>query len=153
MYSLRSPVNEPANLYKQDFFLWLEITARLLKERRFSDIDITNLIEEIESMGRSEKHGLQSNLVVVLLHLLKYKYQPEKRSKSWLSSILEHRRRLRVCFEDSPSLKPYFTEVFERCYQDARHQAAVETGLPLDRFPEESPFTPQETLISEFLPD
>jgi hypothetical protein len=153
MHSLRSPVNEPANLYEQDFFLWLEVTARLLEERRFSDIDIINLIEEIESMGRSEKHALQSNLVIVLVHLLKYKYQPERRSKSWLASILEHRRRLRVCFEDSPSLKPYFTEVFERCYQDARRQAVVETGLPFDRFPDKPPFTPEEALDSEFLPD
>ncbi len=153
MYFLRSPVNEPAHLYEQDFFLWLELTSRLLNERRFSDLDITNFIEEIESMGWSLIHGLQSNLVVVLLHLLKYKYQPEKRSKSWLSSILEHRRRLRVCLEDSPSLKSYFTEVFDRCYQDACRQAAVETELPINQFPNQSPFTPEEAIAPEFLPD
>jgi Domain of unknown function DUF29 len=142
-----------SHLYDQDFYLWLETTAKQLKEGRFSEIDLENLIEEIECMGRSEKHALASNLVVLLMHLLKYKYQPEKRSNSWKVTIREHRRRLRITFKDSPSLKSYFQEVWTECYQDARKQASDETGLSLDTFGVDSPFTADECLDEEFLPD
>ncbi|BAY76908.1 hypothetical protein NIES25_33660 [Nostoc linckia NIES-25] len=97
-----------SHLYDQDFYLWIDTTAKQLKEGRFSEVDLENPIEEIECMGRSEKHALASNLVVLLMHLLKYKYQPEKRSNIWKVTIREHRRRLRITFKDSPSLKPYF---------------------------------------------
>ncbi|MBD2570615.1 DUF29 domain-containing protein [Anabaena lutea] len=141
------------NLYNQDFYLWIETTAKQLKAGKFTEIDLENLIEEIESMGRSEKRALESNLVVLLMHLLKYKYQPEKRSKSWLSTIFEHRRRLNKQFQDSPSLKKYFLETFAECYEDARQQASIETGLELDIFPVESPFNTDECLNQDFLPD
>ena len=103
-------------------------------------------------MGRSEKHSLESNLIVVLMHLLKYKYQPQKRSRSWLSSIFEHRRRLIKAFKTSPSLKRYYQEVFDECYKYAVKQASIETGLPLNIFPNTSPFTTEETLDFDFLP-
>lgn len=138
--------------YDQDFILWLENTVQLLKEKKFAELDLENLIEEIEDMGRSNKSALRSNLIVVLLHLLKWKYQPEKRSKSWQSSILEHRRRLDDDFEDSPSLKRYYLEIFNKCYQNARKQAAIETEMNLENFPIESPFTLEEVVDSEFLP-
>lgn len=163
-----SSTTDTANLYDQDYYLWLSHTAQLIKEGRFSELDAANLTEEIEDMGRSEKRAIKSNLVVVLLHLLKYKYQPEKRTCAgahrqpsagespkvigWKSSIREHRRRLRDDFKISPSLKRYFEEVFEECYQDGREQAADETGLPLDTFPEKSPFTPTEVLNPDYLP-
>ncbi|NES99174.1 MAG: DUF29 domain-containing protein [Sphaerospermopsis sp. SIO1G1] len=141
------------NLYEQDFYLWIQTTAQQLKTGNFTEVDLENLIEEIESMGRSEKRALESNLVVLLMHLLKYKYQPDKRSKSWLSSIFEHRRRIKKQFKDSPSLKKYFVETFAECYQDARQQASIETGLDLDIFPGESPFDPDECLNQDFLPE
>ena len=140
-------------LYDQDFYLWIETTAKQLKEARFSEVDLENLIEEIECMGRSEKKAIKSNLIVVLIHLLKYKYQPEKRSPSWKGLIREHRRRLREAFVDSPSLKPYFQEVLLQCYQDARKQASDETGLSLDTFPLDSLFSVDECLNEDFLPD
>ncbi len=139
-------------LYDEDFCLWLETTAELLKNRQIENLDYDNLIEEIEAMGRSEKHSLDSNLVVVLMHLLKYKYQPQKRSRSWLSSIFEHRRRLIKAFKTSPSLKRYYQEVFDECYQYAVKQASIETGLSLKSFPNMSPFTTEETLDFYFLP-
>jgi hypothetical protein len=140
-----------ANLYDRDYYLWLTHTAQLIKEGKFSEVDVANLIEEIEDMGRSEKRAVKSNLIIVLLHLLKYKYQPAKRTNSWKSSIREHRRRLRDDFQTSPSLKRYFEEVMEECYQDAREQAADETGLSLDTFPTESPFSTSEVLNPDFL--
>jgi Domain of unknown function DUF29 len=141
------------NLYEQDFYLWIETTAKQLKAGKFAEIDLENLIEEIESMGRSEKHALESHLVILLMHLLKYKYQPEKITNSWKSTIREHRWRLTRSFKDSPSLKTYFQEVFIECYQDARKLASDETGLELDIFPVESPFNTDECLNSDFLPE
>ena len=139
------------NLYDQDFYLWIETTAQQLKAGNFAEVDLVNLIEEIECMGRSEKRALKSNLVVILMHLLKYK--PEKRTNSWLSSIFEHQRRLKEGLAESPSLKNYFLSAFRECYQDARKQAAIETGLSLDTFPVESPFTADECLNEDFLPE
>ncbi|MCG6138354.1 MAG: DUF29 domain-containing protein [Nostoc sp. LLA-1] len=144
-------VSTNSQLYDQDFYLWLETTAQQLKAGKFAEVDLANLIEEIECMGRSEKRALESNLVVLLKHLLKHKYQPEKRTNSWLSTIFEHRRRLNKNLQDSPSLKNYFSETFGECYQDARQQAALETGLSLDTFPVESPFTADECLQQDFL--
>ncbi|MFM2061096.1 MAG: hypothetical protein RLZZ507_766 [Cyanobacteriota bacterium] len=142
-----------SNLYDEDFYLWIETTAKQLKDGNFIEIDLTNLIEEIESMGRSEKRALKSNLLILLMHLLKYKYQPEKRSNSWLSTIFEHRRRLKEELTESPSLKKYLSEVFSECYQDARKQASLETGLSLDTFPVDCPFTTDEILNQDYLPE
>ena len=147
-----SSTTDTDNLYERDYYLWLSHTAQLISEGKFSEVDTANLIEEIADMGRSEQRAIESNLVVVLLHLLKYKYQPQKRSNSWKASIREHRRRLRKAFRVSPSLKRYFEEVFDECYQDGRELAADETGLPLDAFPPKSPFTPSEVLNSDYLP-
>ena len=141
------------SLYEQDFCLWLENTAQLLKNGRLSELDIPNLIEEIEAMGRSEKRAVYSNLKVLLQHLLKYRYQPEKRSKSWKATIREHRQRIKRLFKDSPSLKNYFREIITESYQDASKLAADETGLAVDTFPVELPFTVEEILDAEYLPD
>jgi len=141
------------NLYEQDFYLWLEATAALLKARKFEKLDVENLVEEIECMGRSEKKSVESNLEVILVHLLKYKYQPNKRSNSWRVTLLEHRRRLSRDFRTSPSLKRYFLETFAYCYQGARKLASVETEMAITTFPQESPFTPEQVLDEDFLPE
>lgn len=140
-------------LYEQDYCLWLDLTASLLRDGRLSELDIPNLLEEIEDVGRSQKDALESNLRVILMHLLKYKYQHSKRSNSWRGSIREHRIRINKAFRHSPSLKRYFQEVFNECYQDARKIAADETGLPLDTFPAQSPFTSEEALNPDYLPE
>ncbi|MBW4646381.1 MAG: DUF29 domain-containing protein [Goleter apudmare HA4340-LM2] len=136
--------------YTQDYHLWLEHTAYLLKNKKFSELDLENLIEEIASMGRSDKNTLRNNLRVLLMHLLKYKLQPQNRSNSWLYTIYEHRQRLHEAFVDSPSLKSYYVEVFDKCYQHARKEASIETGLPLSIYPQECPFSVDETLDSDF---
>jgi hypothetical protein len=138
-------------LYDRDFYLWIEQTLKLLRQGKLDEIDVANLIEEIEDMGKSQKQAVRSNSIVVLMHLLKYKYQPERRSGSWKYAIREHRRRLTEAFEDSPSLRNYFAEVFDKCYQSARKEAADETELSLAIFPSESPFTPEQTLDEDFL--
>jgi hypothetical protein len=139
-------------LYEQDFCLWVEQAVKLLSENRLSELDRENLIEEIGDMGRSEKLSLESNLEVVLMHLLKYQYQPEKRTNSWRYTIIEHRQRIHKAFRNSPSLKRHFVEEFDNCYIAARELAATETGLDIQLFPPESPFTPDQVLDKTYLP-
>ncbi|MBE9111491.1 DUF29 domain-containing protein [Nodosilinea sp. LEGE 07298] len=142
-----------SELYEQDFCLWAEEIALLLKTGHFSALDLAHLIDEVEDMSSSQKRALLSNLRVLLLHLLKYHYQPEKRSSSWLSTIVEHRLRLEDDLEESPSLKVYCQENFPRAYQKARRQAAVETGLSLATFPEQCPFAQEDVLNTVWLPE
>jgi hypothetical protein len=146
-------LGDEQSLYERDFCRWLEQQAALLRERRFDELDLANLIEEIEAMARRDKKAIKSNLVVLLTHLLKHELQPEQRSSGWRGSIVEHRRRLRYDFEESPSLRPHAAEVFARAYADAREQASAETGLPLRAFPKSSPYTLEQTLDSKFLPE
>ena len=139
------------NLYDQDFYLWIETISKQLKAGKFAEIDLANLIEEIESMGKSEKRELKSRLIVLLMHLLKWQYQPEKRSESWRSTITEQRICIELLLEDSPSLQPLLIEIFADCYEKARLKASEETGIKLNFFPKESPFTLAETLKNYFL--
>ena len=147
-----SKVPEKATLlYDTDYFQWIEETLTKLKASKFSEVDWENLIEEIEDMGRSEKRAIYSNLKILLLHLLKYRYQQEKRSKSWRSSIREHRQRLHRAFKESPSLKRYFESIIDESYEDARGLASDETGLNIDKFPEQCSFSIEEILDMDFL--
>jgi len=137
------------NLYNQDFYLWIETTAKLLREGNLESVDFENLIEEIEAIGRKEKRDIRSNLILLLMHLLKYRYQPDN---SWCSTIFEHRDRIEGVLEDSPSLQPYLEDIWSECYSKARKKASLETGLPLSNFPESCPFSQGETLDPEYLP-
>ncbi|ACA98969.1 protein of unknown function DUF29 [Picosynechococcus sp. OG1] len=139
-------------LYDQDFNLWLAETVRFLKEGKLLEVDYGNLIEELETMGQSEKNALKSNLKILLMHLLKYQFQPEKRTNSWRYTITEHRQRILDSLEISPSLKGFFEQEFERCYQNARRLAADETGISIGNFPKISPFTISESLDLDYLP-
>jgi hypothetical protein len=143
--------NSQETLYNQDYYQWLIQTAKLLKKKKFTQLDLENLIEEIESLGKSEKRAISSNLIIVILHLLKWRYQPEKRSNSWKSSIREHRRRMQELLTDSPSLKNYLPEILADCYLAAKKQASDETGLSVVAFPEECPFSLAESLDEDFL--
>lgn len=144
--SLPLTTNNLSTLYEQDYYLWLEATAQILRQGQLSALDVANLLEEIEDMGKSEKRAVYSNLKILLLHILKYSYQSEKRSNSWSASIVEHRQRIKKALKESPSLQPYFAEIFNECYQEARELAAAETGMAIEEFPVESLFTAEETL-------
>jgi len=141
------------NPYDIDYLLWIETTVEKLRQRDYAAIDWENVIEELADMGRSERKSLRSNLIIVLLHLLKWQYQPSMRSGSWKGSIVEHRRRIRDDLKDSPSLKPYLEEVFAECYADAIAQANAETGLPHEMFPVLCPYSVAQSLDANFLPD
>jgi len=141
------------SLYDHDYQQWLEETVKLLRDRSFELLDLDNLIEEIEDMGKSSKREVFNRLVVLLIHLLKWKYQPAKQSNSWISTINEQRRQLFILFRDSPSLqKNYLPTIFAESYQMACKLAAKETNLALATFPETCPFTEIEIFDFDFLP-
>ncbi len=144
--------NTLKSLYEQDYQLWLDSTINQLKQGDFDNLDLDLLIEEIEEMGGSLKDALENNLIVVLAHLLKWKYQAEHRSGSWTASIKEHRRRINKSIQKHPSLKNYYEGIFEDCYAPAVDWAVEETSLSRIIFPQQCPFTSQQVIDSEFLP-
>lgn len=146
------PPTSQKQLYETDFVQWIETTAQQLRDQNYAAVDWANLIDEIEDMSRRERKALKSNLIVVLLHLLKWQFQPEQRSGSWRSSLREHRRRINDDLNDSPSLVPYVQTVFAECYLNAREQAADETGLSLQTLPESCPYTIEQIIDPAYLP-
>lgn len=142
----------PKNLYEADYLQWIETNLENLRHKNYEQVDWANLLEEIEDMGRSERRSLESNLIIVLLHLLKWQYQPERRSGSWERSIIEHRRRIKKALKESPSLKPYLINILDESYTESVKQAKAETKLPSERFPPKCPYSLTSILDDEFLP-
>jgi len=130
-----------SDLYERDFYAWSNQQAALLRAGDLTAADIANIAEEIESMGRSEKRELVSRLTVLLLHRLKWRYQPDRRSRSWELSIDNARDAIEDHLADNPSLKARLAEAVATAYRTARRDAAIETGLPLDTFPAECPWS------------
>jgi len=138
--------------YATDFNLWIDQTAQLLREQRWQELDLEHLIEEIEDLGKSERRGIASQLTRLLLHLLKWQYQRQRRSDSWLDSIADARTQIELALEDSPSLKDYPAEVLEASYQRARRQAAKQTGMHVSTFPEGCSYSLELVLDENWLP-
>ncbi|MGB3293339.1 MAG: DUF29 domain-containing protein [Phormidesmis sp.] len=139
-------------LYDTDFNLWIERQIMALREQRLEDIDLANLIEEIEDLARRDKRALRSHLKVLLLHLLKWQFQPAQCSSGWKASISNARIEIADIFSDSPSLENYLPTVVEKVYISARILAADETSLAITRFPESCPYSLTQVLDLEFLP-
>jgi hypothetical protein len=123
-----------------DYCAWVEQQVALIRQRRLDAVDWAHVAEELSDMGRSELWRLRSALRVLLLHLLKWDQQPERRSRSWVASIAEQRRRVSRLLKDSPSLKARLADLLADAYEDARGLAAIETGLPDDEFPRVCPY-------------
>ena len=136
-------------LYEKDFLGWTQMQSILLKKKDFSALDITNLIEEIEDLGSSTHSKMESLLRVILCHLLKIKFQPEKHTPSWDRSIKSCLTQARRLLRKNPSLKHYLEEIFMDAYEDSIPWAADETGLDEDIFPKECPWTIEEILNGE----
>lgn len=141
------------HLHDTDFFGWTSQQAHLLRTGRFDKLDVSNLIDEIEDMGKSQIRELESRLGVLLAHLLKWRYQPEQRSVSWETTIQEQRRRLTRLLADNTSLKPRLPRAHDDAYGDARLIARRETTLPEKAFPETTPFSIEQTLDPNYWPD
>lgn len=140
-------------LYETDFYAWTQRQAELLRAEEFSEVDWNNLIEEIETLGRSDKRELISRLEVLLMHLLKWQFQARKRGKSWRATIAEQRRRLRGLLAESPSLRALLDEFVTNTYPDAVQAAAIETGLSTQTFPPQCPWRAAQIMDEEFWPE
>ncbi|TFI53824.1 DUF29 domain-containing protein [Mastigocladus laminosus UU774] len=139
-------------LYETDFYAWTQEQVSLLKAQQWDEVDTGNLIEEIESLGRKERQELRNRLGVLLGHLLKWQFQSEKRSSSWLGTIREQRVQIKLLLEDSPSLKPYLNEIFLVAYELGLALAIRETQLGEQIFPEQCPYTPEQVTNPDFFP-
>ncbi len=140
------------NLYETDFYAWIQEQTKLLKHQQWSQLDLPNLIEEIESLGKQQRAELRNRLKVLIGHLLKWQYQPERRSRSWLMTIRVQRRDTQELLEENPSLKPYLEEALQKIYESGRDLAVGETNLPLKTFPENCSYTLEEIFRDGFYP-
>jgi hypothetical protein len=141
------------SLYDADFYAWANQQAALLRAGRLSEADIENIAEEIESMGKSEKRELVSRLSVLAMHLLKWQFQPELRSRSWRLTIAGQRLELGRHMRDNPSLKSKMDDAIADAYRSARIEAARETALELTSFPNACPWTYAEITNDDFWPE
>ncbi|MBD3561077.1 DUF29 domain-containing protein [Planktothrix sp. FACHB-1355] len=144
--------SKASQLYETDFYAWTQAQAKFLRDRKWDFLDIANLVEEIESLGKQERQELRNRLGVLLGHLLKWEFQPIHRSKSWVATIREQRRRILEKLEDNPSLKPFLPEAIEKAYRDGVDLAVRETPLDYEDFPAECPYSLAQVLDSQFFP-
>ncbi|AFY35363.1 DUF29 domain-containing protein [Calothrix sp. PCC 7507] len=143
-------------LYDQDYYLWLKTTINQLRAGQFSSVDLDNLIEELESMGRSEKRAIKSLLIKLFVHLLKLTYWDQERERNqghWKGEIRIFREEIQDALKDSPSLKPYILEIFDESYQKARKQASDRSQLPIDTFPVTIIGSLEQTLDENWFPE
>ena len=137
-----------ATLYDQDFLQWTQQQAECLRKGRWASLDIENLVEELETLGRSEQKELGSYLQILMMHLLKCQYQPERSTKSCNDTLSNCRDKIQDCLEDTPSLQRFLQnpEWVGKYYRRARRDAAKETQKFLEMFPSECPYTVQQLL-------
>jgi hypothetical protein len=141
------------SLYESDFYAWANQQAALLRAGRLAEAEIENIAEEIESMGRSEKRELVSRLTILLQHLLKWQFQPGRRSVSWRLSIENTRLQLEDHLKDNPSLKSQLDEVMRSAYRRALNEAVAETGFARTTFPADCPYTYEQAMHTDFWPE
>jgi hypothetical protein len=139
--------------YDKDFYGWTQEQAALLRAGRLTDLDVNNLIEEIETMGRSEKRELQSRLMVLLVHLLKWQYQPVRRGRSWLLTIKGERINLEDVIQDNPGLKSQLPEILNHAYCLAKVEAAKQTRLDEKLFPHDCLWSLEQIRDTSFFPE
>ncbi len=154
IHPLQSVISQP-NLYDQDFCLWIENTIKQIEAQEFDKIDWDNVIEELDSLGKSDKRELKNRLVVLLEHLLKLAYwetEREYNQRNWKGTIREQRRQLLLLLEDSPSLKPLFYDSLPKCYSDARKIVLDKTNLSDNIIPIEITFPVEDILNDDYLP-
>jgi hypothetical protein len=123
-------------LYEADFYAWTQLQVKLLKDGTWDSLDIPNLVEELETLGRQERREFVNRLGILIGHLLKWEFQPERRSKSWLATIREQRRQLRLLLEESPSLKTYLLTALGLAFESGVDVVVRETPLQYEDLPQ-----------------
>jgi hypothetical protein len=139
-------------LYELDFFEWTRAQAELLRRGCFESADIPHIAEELADMGERDRREVRSHLRRLITHLMKWQFQPDRRTTSWSASIADSRADLEGIFEQSPSLRGLAAESFGQTYPRARRQASAETGLLQSAFPTECPYSFDQLMDDDFLP-
>ncbi len=139
--------------HEEDVYGWATHTAELLRKKKMSEVDFENIIEEMEVLGRSEQHELKNRLSLVIMHLLKWQYQPEKRTRSWKLTLEEQRLQALACLKVSPSLKSQLDEILGNAYKIGKIKALKETELDETVFPQQCPYTFEEIMNDAFYPE
>jgi hypothetical protein len=152
MQTLVKPDPRPRAAYDDDLVLWIDGQIQLLVEARYSELDVENLVGELESMKSKELRTLKNRLRVLMMHLLKCEFQKNYPQNKWRSTLVEQRERIKYLVEDSPSLRHVVPEYMQHNYPVARKMAALETGLPINSFPTENPYTFEQILDQDFTP-
>src|SRR4028118_932466 len=134
-------MSKNSELYETDFYAWTIEQAKFLKDSVWECLDVPNLVEEIDSLGKQQRQELRNRLGILLGHLLKWEFQPSHLSKSWLATIREQRRQVWRLLKESPSLQPYLLEAMEDGYQSALNLAVSETPLDYEDFPQECSYS------------
>ena len=140
------------SLYEKDFYAWTQEQAELLRHHNWNKLDLPNLIEEIESLGKQQRQELRNRLSILIGDLLKWEYQSERRSRSWLATIRVQRRDTQELLEENPSLKSYLLDVLQTAYNKGKDLAVRETDLPYKTFPQDCPYTFEEIMDDRFYP-
>jgi hypothetical protein len=140
------------SLYETDFYAWTQEQVKLLRKHEFNQLDLLNLIEEIEGLGKQQRQELRNRLSGLIGHLLKWEYRSQHRSRSWLATIRGQRRDLLRLLKDNASLKLYLEEALVEAYENGRDLAMGETDLPESTFPPECPYSLIEILGDRFYP-
>lgn len=141
--------------YESDVVAWAKEQAEMIRSGRFDKLDLKNIAEEIEDVGKSEQRELASRMAVLLAHILKWKFQPQKRSISWTLTIKEQRRLLVRRVQKTPSLSPMLSdpEWIDEIWVDAKALAEKETGLDIGTYPEVCPWPMANVLAPDWLPE
>jgi len=142
-----------SSLYETDFYGWTQEQARLIRSGTLSALDMENILEEIEAMGRSERRSLRSRLAVLLMHLLKWQHQPDQRSKSWASTIKVQRFSIGKLLQENPGLKSSLDAIVVEAWEYALLDAEVETGIESAQFPSTCPWTSTQIMDDGFWPE
>ena len=140
------------NLYEADFYAWTQQQANLLRYQLWNQVDLVNLIEEVESLGRRERQELRNRLIILIRHLLKWEYQSSKRIRSWLATIRIQRRDIIKLLNENPSLQSSLEVALEEAYENARDLASAETNLPLSTFPPQCLYLWEDLINLSFYP-
>jgi hypothetical protein len=142
-----------ATPYDTDVYLWSQEQAALLEARQFDALDLPNLLEELRDVGSNRYLAVSSALYQILVHLLKWQYQPSKRSKSWRTSLVEHRNRIPRQLHRAPALGRELPAMLVREYPAACRKASAQTSLSLDTFPPQCPWSVAQVLDPDFVPE
>jgi hypothetical protein len=141
------------NTYETDFYSWTQEQANLLKLGRLMELDVQNLIEEVEDMGANKRSALKSRLTVLMAHLLKWQFQPERKSRSWQLTINEQRLEIEYLLEENPGLKHELPDLMVKAYRIAKLQAEKQTKLDGSVFPKDNPWRFKQMIDADFFPN